>query len=732
MDTYSAKKIIVLITLLSVIFCACSRESLPSDTDVVYTDVYVANPLSAPEMLAEISSYQPFVQGDSLYLYDSFQETYLYRFALDGAYMETLSVPSLYEKDLSLRQVLLLQNGDYLGLAADTEQHSVLVRFSADGEIRSRADLTEEIAYFSQISMADDKVLLLNDAVISVFSDTLVPVAQFSLDFLPQSMRIVSGERTDTVYLQGDTLYTFDMANGTCTKVYTPNGIDNETGYAGTGYDYYILNNDGIYGISDGERTLLCHLGNSGLLRANIESFLVLSDSVFYIRYRDAANGTRYSYILTPSTEEERIPVRIACIGRDGTSDAFRSIVQQFNTSGTPYMAEIVNYNQYGLRYDDTGAIDQFRKDLLDGAQYDLYVLDSYFCAEIFSTLTDNGSLCDLSALCENVLPSIQSAYTGTKNGSMTGIPFGLCYICLSAPADRYSTMDTLRQMAALCDTDTVLCSENIRYQLISVYVSSMLRGNGTCAFDTPDFVAFLELCQKIDGAASQKYGTLNRSSADGKRFLSLSSAHFFEAVQSERLFYVRFPLEDCRYLASYKLLYGDMPSHLVGFPDADGESRAYGFVSANLCMPMRQGDSLGATAFLTYYLSDTVQNGETNLSYQFPLTEAALEKATEARYYYYTVEEIGNINIQPHSRYVERPANPPSETNEQVREVHLTDAEIETFRDLIRTAIVSTGRDDMVTQIISEELEPFFAGDRSAEDTAEIIQKRASIYLAE
>ena len=97
-----------------------------------------------------------------------------------------------------------------------------------------------------------------------------------------------------------------------------------------------------------------------------------------------------------------------------------------------------------------------------------------------------------------------------------------------------------------------------------------------------------------------------------------------------------------------------------------------------------------------------------------------------------YTVEEIGNINIQPHSRYVDRPANPPSETNERIREVHLTDAEVEAFRDLIRTAVLSTGRDDMVTQIISEELEPFFAGDRSAEDTAEIIQKRAAIYLAE
>ena len=74
----------------------------------------------------------------------------------------------------------------------------------------------------------------------------------------------------------------------------------------------------------------------------------------------------------------------------------------------------------------------------------------------------------------------------------------------------------------------------------------------------------------------------------------------------------------------------------------------------------------------------------------------------------------------------------PPTLPGADYRDVHLTDAEVEAFRDLIRTAVLSTGRDDMITQIISEELEPFFAGDRSAEDTAEIIQKRASIYLAE
>ena len=61
-----------------------------------------------------------------------------------------------------------------------------------------------------------------------------------------------------------------------------------------------------------------------------------------------------------------------------------------------------------------------------------------------------------------------------------------------------------------------------------------------------------------------------------------------------------------------------------------------------------------------------------------------------------------------------------------------LTDEELEAFRDLIRDAVLSTVQDNMVSQILSEELEPYFAGDRTAEGTAEIIEKRAGIYLAE
>ena len=133
---------------------------------------------------------------------------------------------------------------------------------------------------------------------------------------------------------------------------------------------------------------------------------------------------------------------------------------------------------------------------------------------------------------------------------------------------------------------------------------------------------------------------------------------------------------------------------------------------------------------FLSYYLSDEVQTGKILENVSFPITSSALAAATSARYYRYWRDPTStNTHIRFLSSYME---TPPTLPGAEYCDVHLTDAEIETFRDLIRTAVLSTGRDDMITQIISEELDPFFAGDRSAEDTAEIIQKRAAIYLAE
>ena len=142
----------------------------------------------------------------------------------------------------------------------------------------------------------------------------------------------------------------------------------------------------------------------------------------------------------------------------------------------------------------------------------------------------------------------------------------------------------------------------------------------------------------------------------------------------------------------------------------------------------MANGNSHGALAFLTYYLSDSIQKNGVITETQFPITESAWAAETENRYYSYAA--LSPTQIRATRRSHTAPKGQNTDTNHPT--VALSEEEAKELRELVRNASISTGRDDMVTLIISEELEPFFAGNHSAEDTAEIIQKRAAIYLAE
>lgn len=61
-----------------------------------------------------------------------------------------------------------------------------------------------------------------------------------------------------------------------------------------------------------------------------------------------------------------------------------------------------------------------------------------------------------------------------------------------------------------------------------------------------------------------------------------------------------------------------------------------------------------------------------------------------------------------------------------------MTEEEIAVFRDLLSRVEHTTLCDETALDIVREEIVPFLAGDRSAEETASIIQRRMSLYVAE
>jgi hypothetical protein len=60
------------------------------------------------------------------------------------------------------------------------------------------------------------------------------------------------------------------------------------------------------------------------------------------------------------------------------------------------------------------------------------------------------------------------------------------------------------------------------------------------------------------------------------------------------------------------------------------------------------------------------------------------------------------------------------------------TQAQVDQILALIEQTTLLTMRDTTVLTLIEEELLPFFAGDRSIQETARIIQSRVQTYLSE
>ena len=60
------------------------------------------------------------------------------------------------------------------------------------------------------------------------------------------------------------------------------------------------------------------------------------------------------------------------------------------------------------------------------------------------------------------------------------------------------------------------------------------------------------------------------------------------------------------------------------------------------------------------------------------------------------------------------------------------TQEEVDALKDMIAMAKRSAGSDMTIIQMIFEDVEPFFAGQKSASEVAKIIQSRIDIFISE
>ena len=184
----------------------------------------------------------------------------------------------------------------------------------------------------------------------------------------------------------------------------------------------------------------------------------------------------------------------------------------------------------------------------------------------------------------------------------------------------------------------------------------------------------------------------------------------------------------------------GKIYASFVGVPTGEGTGSSFG-LSSRIAISASSQAKEGAWAFVRSLLLpggslDTeVHDGEQySSSFGFPINRSDFETLLEPRWC--RVDEDGELILDKDGQPIEAPADMPIRFGDPIvmaaYQMAPSQAQLDRFWNLYN-AIDRIGSDDWtLVGLIAEQAQSYFVGDKSLEETADLIQRRVSLYVNE
>ncbi len=314
----------------------------------------------------------------------------------------------------------------------------------------------------------------------------------------------------------------------------------------------------------------------------------------------------------------------------------------------------------------------------VDGKLYRIFPDFTIFTALGASSVVGDGEDWDYAKFCE----------------VLSGMPEG----CM--PMGWFMTRDEVLNLSLLLDMDSYMNWET-----------------GECNFERPEFLQFLDylmLFPTEEELINHEYTPEdNMAFSRGLQLLELSNIY---SVQS-------FKVNDFQRTADAQGI------SYVGFPSISGNSKVIS-VESGLAMTKACSDKDGAWEFIRTLLSENFQSE----NWGIPTNNKVLEKQiAEAMEPVYEKDENGEYVLDENGEKVQAASDfyfTPDCT--QIPIYEMTEEQAELFRSLIGEGGVVEDDNSAILNIVREELIPYFAGQKSAEEATKMIQSKVTIYVNE
>lgn len=400
-------------------------------------------------------------------------------------------------------------------------------------------------------------------------------------------------------------------------------------------------------------------------------------------------------------------------------ASTLQDAVMEFNRTNPDYRISVTDYSQYGNRQ---AALTHLAADIGAGKIPD--ILDLY--AAPTARWAANGMLEDLwpyidtdpelgrGALMERVFQAAEI------NGKLyeVGPYFAMQTLtgAKSAVGDRMTwTVEDMRQALEAMPEDCLATgydrTEMLEY-LIGLNWSRFVDWErGTCSFTGEEFKTLLLICKDFPGER-------------------ISGGEEAACLNKEVMLYSMWA-DGFTFPQRAKYILGDDISY-VGYPNEWGETGSSFAFTSSMAMSSGCGKKEGAWAFLRTLL---LPQGEKAVSRQyFPVNQAdfarQMEKLSTPAY---SVDENGEYLYDDRGERIETPVAQESYAGGvDLTYYAATREECDQLLALYGAIDSYIRRDSNLTAIITETAGAYFAGDKSLDETAELIQNRANLYVNE
>ena len=514
--------------------------------------------------------------------------------------------------------------------------------------------------------------------------------------------------------------------------------------YSGGG-DYDLYYNSGInlygYDAATGEGVKLlnwmdCDInGNdmNGISFGSDGRILVVLNHWTYNRYSDDDSNSRSTgeIAVVSKVPYESVPqktVLTLATQYMGGSNLSNAIIK-FNRNNDKYRISVKDYSEYNTEDDYSAGLTKLTTEILAGNLPDMLLLngnmpyEQYAAKGILEDLypyIDSDSEMSREDFFPTVLAALEvdgklcqaasgfgiQAVMGPKSvvGDTPGWTYEQYNEALSQMPEgcvgfsRYMTRDSMLQTLLAADTD--------------YYVNWT---TGECRFDTPEFADMLNFAAQFpaDYPEDDVYVDERELISEGKQMLTTAYISSFDDILYNDVYF------------------GPGNATYIGYPTNEGVGNLL-TINGGIAITKNCADKDGAWQFVRSFLTEKGQ--DEMYDYYLPTNIKLFDRYLEHEMVQeYEKDADGNYVLDENGERIPISKGGWGMMDGTTYEIYaITQEQADQLKELINNTTKLANYNDSVFDIVNEQAQAFFAGQKSAEEVAKLIQSKANIYVNE